>query len=124
MIPRGYAETGVGLLIDVTASDLANVNPFSLSGGLVSTVAEVGSFWRALFSQRLIRAGSIERMQQDRGLFDVDLPGGKRAFCHPGALAGQSTWALYVPADDAVVVFPITRNGSRSQLDSIAAFLD
>lgn len=128
-IPRGYVETGEGLFIDVTPTDLANVNTFSPSGGLVSTVTEVGTFWRALFGGRLVSPESLEVMQRGtganrQGLFALELPGGIPVVGHQGALVGQSTWALYVPSEDTVIVFSITREGAEENLAALPPFLE
>jgi D-alanyl-D-alanine carboxypeptidase len=128
-LPPGYTETGDGRLLDVTVTDKANVNAFSPSGGLVSTLGDVRTFTRALFTGGLLRPESLDVMKRGeasnrQGLFAFELAGGRRAFGHQGALVGQSTWALYLPEEDTVVVFSATLSGSSRDLVALAAFLE
>jgi D-alanyl-D-alanine carboxypeptidase len=128
-IPPGYTETSDGLLLDVTVPDKANVNAFSPSGGLVSTVTEVRRFFRALFTGGLLTPASLEVLRQGeaanrQGLFALTVPNGPTALGHQGALIGQSTWALYFAEQDTVVVFSSTMSGSSRDLAGLAPFLE
>jgi D-alanyl-D-alanine carboxypeptidase len=127
-VPPGYARTAEGLLRDVTVGDLANVGLFSPSGGLVSTVEEVGIFFRALFDGRVLQPSSLAHLRlgdgrNRRGLFEYVLPSGTRLLGHQGALIGQSTWALHDESEGFVVVVSFTRRGSDGDLDVIDALL-
>jgi D-alanyl-D-alanine carboxypeptidase len=117
-IPRGYVDTAEGRLIDVTTSDKANVNELSPSGGLVATAGDVRAFWRALFSGAVVSQASLDFMKADtgNGLFLEKADGVTFAYGHQGALIGESTWALYFPAEDAVVVLSLNTSGTSSDV--------
>jgi D-alanyl-D-alanine carboxypeptidase len=128
-IARGYVDTAEGRLIDVTENDKANVNELSPSGGLVSTAAEVSAFMRALSSDTLISRASRETMetgegQLRQGLMAALVDGQAIAFGHQGALIGESTWALYFPAEDAVVVVMVNSDGSADDVAFARRFLE
>ncbi|MDX2010194.1 MAG: serine hydrolase domain-containing protein [Myxococcaceae bacterium] len=128
-IPPGYTELGDGQLLDVTVTDKANVNAFSPSGGLVSTAGDVRRFMRSLFAGRLVSPASLAVLSRGegnnrQGLFALELPGPVQALGHQGALVGQSTWALFVPEKDLVLVFSSTMSGSSQDLAALAPFLD
>jgi len=126
-IARGYVDTGDRRLIDVTESDKANVNELSPSGGLVSTGADVMRFTRALFAGQLVSSASLELMKSGEGTLRHGLIADERgspAFGHQGALIGESSWALFFPEADAVVVVMVNSDGAADDVVFMRRFLD
>jgi D-alanyl-D-alanine carboxypeptidase len=101
----GYQQFAVGEpLVDVTKLVDADA-----SGGLVSTTADINTFFRALFGGRLLRPAELAQMLRDPrpigqpyeqlmpgaryglGIFEMPLPCGGSFWMHPGGQNGFST---------------------------------
>jgi D-alanyl-D-alanine carboxypeptidase len=102
---RGYQQFAVGEpLVDVTELTDADA-----SGGMVSTTADVNTFFRALLGGRLLRTAELAEMLRDPrpigqpyeqlmpgaryglGIFEMPLPCGGSFWMHPGGQNGFST---------------------------------
>jgi CubicO group peptidase (beta-lactamase class C family) len=124
---RGYARTGDGLLLDVTAQDVANVGPRSFSGGVVASAAEVQVFLDALLDGALLDAETVAAMHAPRcdepeictRGYGLGMAWNRMeeplAIGHSGALLGVASHAYRFPEEGVTVVLVENLTGSTSR---------
>jgi D-alanyl-D-alanine carboxypeptidase len=110
---RGYSVLfgADGLPADGPLIDVTEYDPSALwgMGNIVSTPADLRTFYRALLGGRLLPAGLTARMKRTRpnqtadwpdgvgmglGIWSWDLPCGVRIYGHEGEVPGSNTWAF------------------------------
>ena len=110
---RGYSFLfgSDGLPADGTTFDITEYNPSALwaMGNMVSTPADLRTFYRALLGERLLPPGLTALMKRTRpnqtaewpegvgmglGIWSWDLPCGKRIYGHEGEAPGSNVWAF------------------------------
>jgi D-alanyl-D-alanine carboxypeptidase len=92
------------------------------AGALVSTTNDIARFAEALFSGRLLKNATVEKMltmKDNFGLGIFQFPfDEKRAYGHTGGIDGFHSLVGYFPEDS--VVFAYTGNGESIQMNDIA----
>jgi D-alanyl-D-alanine carboxypeptidase len=124
---RGYARTGDGLLVEVTAQDVANVGPRSFSGGVVASAAEVQIFLDALLEGALLAPETVASMHAPRcdepetctRGYGLGMAWNRTeeplAIGHSGALLGVASHAYRFPEEGVTLVLVENLTGSTAR---------
>lgn len=128
-------NTGVGNLIDEKNNEAKSyvyynnwrkkenlgIHNFIAAGNIVSTPAEINTFYKALFDGKLVSEKSLLQMKNmQKGLFRYPYES-KNMYGHTGSVFGYLTFALYIPEDKIAIC--ITENGVRYDINDILEYV-
>ncbi|MEY9872037.1 D-alanyl-D-alanine carboxypeptidase [Streptacidiphilus sp. MAP12-33] len=129
---HGYSAFGAATAVDVT-----ELNPSALdaSGSVISTVGDLGRFYRALLGGRLLRPAQLADMETtvpapalgaDYGLGIGRLPlsCGGFYYTHPGEVPGYWTWVGVTADGTRSAAVTVTGDGDARTQQAIGALVD
>ncbi|WP_328471541.1 serine hydrolase domain-containing protein [Streptomyces sp. NBC_00448] len=129
---HAYRAFGTGTAIDVTR---INASAFDASGSIISTSADLGRFFTALVSGRLLAPAQFDEMtttvpapelgaDYGLGLGTFPLSCGGSYYTHPGGVSGYQTWVAVTPDATRTVVLLATGDGDTSTEAAMIRLVD